>query len=144
MKTNAAPLDIVIFGLSITSAWGNGHATTYRALVRALAEKGHRVRFFERDMPWYAAHRDLPKPSYCETHLYSSFDEVSEYFDGEIRADLVMLGSYVPEGVRMAEWILSRATGMTAFYDIDTPVTLSSLERGECEYLTPALVPRFD
>jgi spore maturation protein CgeB len=144
MKDSGRGLDILIFGLSITSAWGNGHATTYRALVRALAQRGHRVRFFERDMPWYADNRDLPNPSYCETHLYSSFDELRKYFDADIEADLIMLGSYVPEAVRLAEWLLPRANGLTAFYDIDTPVTLSRLERGDCEYLNEALIPRFD
>jgi spore maturation protein CgeB len=137
-------LDIVVFGLSITSAWGNGHATTYRALLRALAERGHRVRFFERDMPWYAEHRDLPDPPYARTVLYSSLTELRERLGEEIRADLVMIGSYVPEAVRLAEWALPRATGLTAFYDIDTPVTVAHLERGDCEYLTAALVPRFD
>jgi hypothetical protein len=38
-----AQLDMVILGLSITSSWGNGHATTYHALCRALAERGHRI-----------------------------------------------------------------------------------------------------
>jgi spore maturation protein CgeB len=137
-------LDIVIFGLSITSAWGNGHATTYRALARALCERGHRVRFFERDQPWYAANRDLSDPPYAETHLYSSLEDLEAPFGGGIRADLVIIGSYVPEGVRLAEWALERAAGLTAFYDIDTPVTLASLERGACSYLTPDSIPRFD
>ncbi len=140
----ARALDIVVFGLSITSAWGNGHATTYRALLRALAERGHSVRFFERDMPWYAQHRDLPDPPYARTMLYSSLEELQERLGAEIRADLVIIGSYVPEAVRLAEWALPRATGLTAFYDIDTPVTVGHLERGDCEYLTPDLVPRFD
>ena len=137
-------LDIVVFGLSITSAWGNGHATTYRALLRALAERGHGVRFFERDMPWYAKHRDLPDPPYARTVLYSSLGELRERLGEEIHADLVVIGSYVPEAVRLAEWVLPRAAGLTAFYDIDTPVTVGHLERGDCEYLTPELVPRFD
>jgi spore maturation protein CgeB len=144
MSEAVRALDIVVFGLSITSAWGNGHATTYRALLRALAERGHTVRFFERDMPWYAKHRDLPDPPYARTQLYSSLAELHERFGGEIRADLVMIGSYVPEAVRLAEWALPRATGLTAFYDIDTPVTVAHLERGDCEYLTADLVPRFD
>ena len=144
MTETMRSLDIVVFGLSITSAWGNGHATTYRALLRALAERGHRVRFFERDMPWYAAHRDLPDPPYARTVLYSSLTELRERLGEEVRADLVMIGSYVPEAVRLAEWALPRATGLTAFYDIDTPVTVAHLERGDCEYLTAALVPRFD
>lgn len=137
-------LDIVVLGLSITSAWGNGHATTYRALLRALAERGHSVRFFERDVPWYAKHRDLPDPPYARTVLYSSLQELRERLGDEIQADLVMIGSYVPEAVRLAEWVLPRATGLTAFYDIDTPITVGHLERGDCEYLTPELVPRFD
>jgi len=65
-----APMDIVIFGLSLTSSWGNGHATTYRALIRGLADQGHRVLFLERDVPWYAAQRDLPDPQFCELVLY--------------------------------------------------------------------------
>jgi spore maturation protein CgeB len=137
-------LDILIFGLSITSAWGNGHATTYRALTRALTDRGHRVRFFERDAPWYAQNRDLANPLYARTRLYSTLNEIREQFPHEVRADLLIIGSYVPEAVRLAEWLLPRATGLTAFYDIDTPVTVAQLDRGECPYLTPDLVSRFD
>lgn len=138
------PLTIVVFGLSITSAWGNGHATTYRALLRALAERGHSVSFFERDTPWYAEHRDLPSPAYARTTLYSSLRELEQLLGDEIRADLLVIGSYVPEGARLARWLLPRAAGLTAFYDIDTPVTVAHLERGDCEYLDAELVPRFD
>jgi spore maturation protein CgeB len=140
----AEPLDIAIFGLSITSAWGNGHATTYRALTRALTERGHKVRFFERDMPWYVQHRDLPNPTCARTQLYSSIPELDERFGGELDADLVIIGSYVPEAVRLCEWLLPRVSGMTAFYDIDTPVTVAHLDRGDCQYLTPDLIPHFD
>jgi spore maturation protein CgeB len=138
------PLDIVIFGLAMTSAWGNGHATTYRALIRALAARGHRVRFFERDAPWYADNRDLPDPGYCQVQLYSCIPDLEQHFPEDIQADLVILGSFVPQGAALAEWILPRCGGLTAFYDIDTPVTLGKLERGECEYLNESLVPRFD
>jgi spore maturation protein CgeB len=138
------PLDIVIFGLSITSAWGNGHATTYRALARALSQRGHRVRFFERDMPWYADNRDLPRPPYCEAHLYSSVKQLEALFPGTLRADLVIFGSYVPEGASLAQALLPRVSGLTAFYDIDTPITVAKVERGECDYLNASLIPRFD
>ena len=146
MRADGSHLDIVIFGLSIPSAWGNGHATTYRALARALHDRGHRVRFFERDQPWYADNRDLEAPPYAETHLYTSLEELEQRFgfETEIAADLVMIGSYVHDGAQLAEWLLPRATGLTAFYDIDTPVTVARLERGECDYLEPALIPRFD
>jgi spore maturation protein CgeB len=136
---------IVFLGLSITSSWGNGHATNYRALVRELARRGHDVLFLERDMPWYAAHRDLPVPPWGRTELYTSLGDLHERFEDELRAaDLVVVGSYVPEGVAVAEWATSTADGATAFYDIDTPVTVAKLEAGDEEYLSRALVPRFD
>ncbi|MBI3543529.1 MAG: glycosyltransferase [Deltaproteobacteria bacterium] len=138
-------MKIVICGLSITSSWGNGHATTYRALVRELARRGHDVLFLEADRPWYASNRDLPSPSYCETELYETVDELKRRFAGAVRrADAVLVGSYVPEGARLVEWATRVARGVTAFYDIDTPVTMDSLARGDCEYLSPELIPRLD
>jgi spore maturation protein CgeB len=136
---------IVFLGLSITSSWGNGHATNYRALVRALAERGHAVLFLERDVPWYAAQRDLPVPPWGLTALYGSVEELRDEFEEEIRgADLVVVGSYVPDGVAVAEWVLDIASGVVAFWDIDTPVTVAKLEAGDAEYLSRELVPRFD
>lgn len=138
-------LDIVILGLSITSSWGNGHATTYRGLVAELDRRGHRVLFLERDVPWYADHRDLARPPYGRTALYGSLDELKSCFAAAVqRADTVIVGSYVPDGVAVGEWVIETAGGMTAFYDIDTPVTLARLERDDCDYLTPALIPRYD
>jgi spore maturation protein CgeB len=141
----AAPLDIVIIGLSITSSWGNGHATTYRGLVRALHARGHRVLFLERDAEWYASNRDLPHPTFCRTELYDSVAELSTRFTEDVRdADLVIVGSYVPNGDEVGEWVTRTAHGVTAFYDIDTPVTLAKLAQGTAGYLTRALVPRYD
>jgi spore maturation protein CgeB len=141
----AAPLDIVILGLSITSSWGNGHATTYRGLVRELAARGHRVTFLERDVPWYAENRDMPEPAGCTTLLYGARDELAARHAALVRdADVVIVGSYVPDGVEVGAWAASTATGVVAFYDIDTPVTLAKLARGEHEYLTPELVARYD
>lgn len=139
------PLRIVVIGLSITSSWGNGHATTFRSLVRALAERGHDVLFLERDAAWYAENRDLPEPPFGRTRLYGSLEELRDSFGDEVaRAELVVVGSYVPEGVAVGHWVTATATGVTAFYDIDTPVTLAALRRGDCDYLELALVPRFD
>ncbi|MHA3774647.1 CgeB family protein [Verrucomicrobiota bacterium sgz303538] len=138
-------MNIVILGLSITSSWGNGHATTYRGVVRELAARGHDVLFLERNQPWYAENRDLPNPPFCRTELYTSVRDLQERFASDIRnADCVVVGSYVPEGVIVGEWVTKTAGGVTAFYDIDTPVTLAKLERGEHEYLTPALIARYD
>jgi spore maturation protein CgeB len=140
-----APLDIVVFGLSITSAWGNGHATTYRALLKAVAARGSRVRFFERDVPWYAENRDLPRPSFAEVVLYGGLDELRQAHAEAVRdADVVIVGSYVPEGAALGAWARRTARGVVAFYDIDTPVTLAALARGGAEYLTAAQVSSYD
>jgi spore maturation protein CgeB len=138
-------MNITILGLSITSAWGNGHATNYRALVRALHRRGDQVTFLERDMPWYAEHRDLRAPPGCETHLYESVEALTGSFASTVRdADLVIVGSFVPEGVAVARWALDTARGAVAFYDIDTPITINKLRSGDTEYLSPELVERFE
>jgi spore maturation protein CgeB len=135
---------IVILGLSITSSWGNGHATTFRGLVRELTAAGHDVLFLERDQPWYAENRDLPNPPFGETQLYRSVAELQQRFVSDVReADCVIVGSYVPDGIEIGEWVTHTADGVTAFYDIDTPVTLAALARGTCEYLSVALVSRY-
>lgn len=137
-------LRIVIIGLSITSSWGNGHATTYRGLVRELARRGHDVLFLEADVPWYAANRDLPNPPYGRTELYQSVADLKGRFGGEVQsADVVIVGSYVQQGVEVGNWVTRAAGGLTAFYDIDTPVTLAKLARGDFEYLTPDLISHY-
>jgi spore maturation protein CgeB len=134
-------LRIVILGLSITSSWGNGHATTYRGLVRELVARGHEVLFLERDVPWYASHRDLPEPPYGRTELYAGLQDLRDRFTEAVRdADLVIVGSFVPEGVAVGDWVQATARGLTAFYDIDTPLTLARLARGEHDYLAPRQV----
>jgi spore maturation protein CgeB len=136
---------IVILGLSITSSWGNGHATTYRGLVRGLVKREHDVLFLERDKPWYASNRDLKSPPFGRTELYSSISDLKKRFTSELRAaNFVIVGSFVPEGVLVGEWVMATAKGPVAFYDIDTPVTLAKLDRGDTEYISPALVARYD
>ncbi len=134
-------MKIVILGLSITSSWGNGHATTYRALVRELTAAGHDVVFLERDQPWYAENRDLPQPPFGETQLYASVAELKREFGEQVRAaDAAIVGSYVPDGIEIGEWVTQQADGVTAFYDIDTPVTLAAVERGDCAYISADLI----
>ncbi|WP_438039031.1 CgeB family protein [Sorangium sp. So ce128] len=139
------PISFVFLGLSITSSWGNGHATTYRGLLRRLAQRGHSVLFLERDLSFYAENRDLPSPPYGRTELYRGLDDLRARFGGAVRdADLVVVGSYVPDGAEVGAWVTETARGKTAFYDIDTPVTLKQIERGGAAYLSPALIPRYD
>ncbi len=139
------PLDIVILGLSITSSWGNGHATTWRSLVRGLAARGHRILFLERDAPWYAGNRDEPKPDGATTVLYQSVDELIGTFEKQVaNASLVMVGSYVPDGIRIGEWVTSIANGVCAFYDIDTPITMRQLRAGGADYINADLISKYD
>src|SRR5215203_3282486 len=102
--TGERRLKIVIIGLTITSSWGNGHATTYRGLVRELVRRGHDVLFLEHDKPWYASNRDLPNPPFGRTALYESVEHLKDRFAVDVReADLVIVGSYVPEGVTVGQ-----------------------------------------
>lgn len=138
-------LDIVILGLSLSSAWGNGHATTFRALIRGLAAEGHRVLFLERDVPWYAPHRDLPDPDFCDFALYDGIEPMLDRFGVRLRrADAVIVGSYVPEGIALIDRLRSMGLRQLCFYDIDTPVTLQALDEGRCDYLAPRQIPLFD
>lgn len=116
----------------------------YRGLVRELSARGHEVLFLERDMPWYAVNRDLYAIPPARLALYSSVQQLKDRFAGEVRhADVVIVGSYVPEGVAVGEWVTATSCGLSVFYDIDTPVTLAKLGRGDLEYLSPALIPQY-
>jgi spore maturation protein CgeB len=125
-------MTIVIFGLTISSAWGNGHATLWRGLCRALHRRGHRVRFFEKDVPYYAGHRDLPRPDFCELSLYGDWPEVAAEAGRAVsHADAVVVTSYCPDGRAASGLALASNAAMKVFYDLDTPVTLAQLARGE-------------
>jgi len=136
-------MKLVVLGLSLSSSWGNGHATTYRALLKAFARRGHEILFLERDVPWYYNNRDIADPDYCRLQFYGSLEELRHWSDDIRDADAVIVGSYVPQGVEVARFIQRLARGITAFYDIDTPVTLAKLERRDFEYLRPEVIPDY-
>lgn len=137
-------LNIAVFGLSLSSSWGNGHATTWRALLSAMARRGHSITFYERDVPWYRTHRDLSSPDFCTLKLYSKLAALEVHARDVGAADVVIVGSYVPDGIDVASWIFRHASAPVCFYDIDTPVTLANLEQGTCTYLNEMLIRRFD
>jgi spore maturation protein CgeB len=130
-------MKITIFGLTITSSWGNGHATTFRALCRALHRRGHRIVFFERDQEWYAGNRDLPGPPYCDVRIFSAWEDALPSIRAELRdSDVAVVGSYVPDGIAALDEVLASRVPVKAFYDIDTPITLGLLRiEGETSYL---------
>jgi spore maturation protein CgeB len=143
MISSTAPrrLRLVFLGLSLSSSWGNGHATTYRALLRGLAARGHDLLFLERETPWYAGNRDLPDPDFCRLALYDSLDDLERW---RKEVDAVSRGSSGPAGGGAPRFVQRAARGVTAFYDIDTPVTLARLERGDREYLSREVIGGFD
>jgi spore maturation protein CgeB len=129
---------LVIFGLTVSSSWGNGHATHWRGIVRALAERGHQVTFFERDVPYYAAHRDLEQLPYADLVLYRDWPEVLPIATRSVRnADASIVTSYCPDAQTISD-LMSHAPGVRVFYDMDTPVTLERLARGEPVEYVPA------
>ena len=137
-------MKLVVLGLSLSSSWGNGHATTFRALLKSFARRGHKVLFLERDVPWYASQRDLTNPDWCRLAFYADLPGLDAWREEIAQADAVIVGSYVPEGVEVSRRVQNWARGTTGFYDIDTPVTLAKLERGDFEYLSPDVLPGFD
>jgi spore maturation protein CgeB len=125
-------MKIVIFGLTITSSWGNGHATLWRGLCKALSMEGHDVQFFERDVPYYAANRDLYEGPYGRIVLYQRWEEVRSLAARAARdADAVIVTSYCPDAIAAANLAFDTARGIRAFYDLDTPVTLARLDAGD-------------
>jgi spore maturation protein CgeB len=138
-------MKLVIFGLSVSSSWGNGHATLWRGLIRALARLGHRVIFYERDVPYYAEHRDLPYLPDGELKLYSHWEEIAPHASADLAdADVGIVTSYCADGIAAGDLVLSSA-GVRVFYDLDTPVTLEHVKRGKpIAYLGPAGLAGFD
>lgn len=123
---------IVIFGLSISSAWGNGHATLLRGLLRELHAAGNDIYFFERDVPYYAAHRDTAKFDYARLELYSDWDTTAAKASELLRdTDVAVVTSYCPDGAAAGELILQSKAQRKVFYDMDTPVTLAAIEAGQ-------------
>jgi spore maturation protein CgeB len=137
---------IVIFGLSISSSWGNGHATLWRGLCSALHGTGHRVVFFERDAPYYASHRDLHELHGGELVLYTDWsDAVARARDRIDAADAAMVTSFCPDGIAASDLILGSRVALRVFYDLDTPVTLAKLEAGEqLSWIGPRGLTDFD
>src|SRR5689334_19364572 len=139
-------MNLAIFGLTVSSSWGNGHATLWRGMCGALGRMGHRVTFFERDVPYYAACRDLHYlPGGGRLVLYPDWDQVlPEARRAVAEADVAMVTSYCPDAQVAADLVLS-SKALRVFYDLDTGVTLSRLRRGETvEYIGPRGLGDFD
>jgi spore maturation protein CgeB len=138
-------LKITIFGLTLSSSWGNGHATPYRAILRALSRRGHEITFYEKDVEYYALRRDFSSCDYAKLKLYSNWDEIRrEALKESAESDVVMTASFVPEGSRINDEVLELARPLKVFYDLDTPVTLNKLDSGRTDYIRADQLKRFD
>jgi spore maturation protein CgeB len=139
-------MNLVIFGLTISSSWGNGHATLWRGLCRALAARGHEVIFFERDVPYYAAHRDEARPLGCDLRLYRDWTAIENEAAAALeRADVAIVTSYCPDAQPATDLLVERRPQRLVFYDMDTPITLDRLDRGEAvPYLPTQGLGAFD
>ncbi len=138
-------MKIVIFGLTLSSSWGNGHATPYRAILRALHRRGHRIIFYEKDVEYYALRRDFRDCDYCDLILYRDWDEIRARAVNDVRsADAVIHASYCPDGARIIDEVAGAISGLHLFYDLDTPITLAKLVAGSAEYLRRDQIPYFD
>ncbi len=138
-------MKIVLYGLTITSSWGNGHATTYRSLCKALAARGHQIVFIECDVEWYRSNRDLPEPDFCTVILYEDWQTEHPRLIAQSQdADAVVIGSYFPDAIAATEQLLARNHGPILFYDIDTPITMAALRaQGRTDYLRADLIPHY-
>lgn len=138
-------MKIVLYGLTITSSWGNGHATTYRSLLKALARRGHSITFVEKDVEWYRSNRDLPEPPYCTVRLYEDWATEHPALLALSRdADAIVVGSYFPDAIAATEALHAAGLGPLLFYDIDTPITLAGLRaQGRTDYLRADLIPYY-
>jgi len=138
-------LKIAIFGLTISSSWGNGHATPYRAILRALHRNGHKIAFFEKDVPYYALRRDFKACDFCDLVLYSSWDEIRPFACRVVaESAAVIFASYCPDGARIIDDIIEINGPAKIFYDLDTPITLNGLVRGDLSYLRRDQISSFD
>lgn len=138
-------MKIVFFGLAITSSWGNGHATTYRSLLKGLARRGHKIHFIEKDLEWYRNNRDLPHPDFCTVHHYDDWRNSARAFLRLTKdADVIVIGSYFPDAIAATAAFFDAGRDPVIFYDIDTPVTIAQLKsRGSATYLDPAHIPHY-
>ena len=138
-------MKIVIFGLAITSSWGNGHATTFRSLCRALARRGHQIHFVEKNLEWFRDNRDMPHPEFCTVHLYTDWNESARKLMRLSKdADAIVVGSYFPDAIAATEALLEAGCGPLLFYDIDTPITIAKLRKErKAEYLDAKQIPKF-
>jgi spore maturation protein CgeB len=140
-------MNIAFFGSSLVSAYWNGAATYYRGVLRHLAERGHRITFYEPDAFERQQHRDIPDPDWARVVVYPATDQgVSRSLEDARGADLVVKASGVgvfDELLEAAVLDIRRADGLAVFWDVDAPATLDRMEADPKDPFR-SLVPKYD
>lgn len=132
---------IAWFGSSLVSSYWNGAATYYRGIVRALADRGHDVTFYEPDAYQRQAHRDIADPPWAEVVVWEPGEREAERLVRATRGvDVVVKSS----GVGVLDDVLERAVAgldgpMRVFWDVDAPATLAGMSAASA-----SRVPAFD
>lgn len=140
-------MKIVVFGLTVSSSWGNGHATLWRGLCSALSRQGHRIIFFERNTPYYAAARDLTAlPGRSELVIYGDWSEIAQRACWNLTdCDAAIVTSYCPDAITASNLVRESTAGLRVFYDLDSPITLARLAQGKkVEWIGPDGYRGFD
>src|SRR4051794_37691411 len=138
---------IAFFGSSLVSAYWNGAATYYRGIVKALADRGHQITFYEPDAYGRQQHRDIEDPSWATVVVYGA-DEGSALraVEDARGADLIVKAS----GVGIFDTLLEKAvlglknkSRTVAFWDVDAPATLDRVDSNPRDPFR-AMIPCFD
>ncbi len=138
-------LDIIVIGETLHSTYHNNLATNYRALIRELARLGHTVFFVEAQQEVYRVNRDLPSAPYCEYAKFADLDMLSDQFVDAVRvADLVILGSGVPDCAAIAEWLLATAEGVLVYLDYQPFHLLADLRQAPVANRAMQVLAGFD
>ena len=140
-------LSIAFFGSSLVSAYWNGAATYYRGIIRALAERGHRVTFYEPDAYDRQKNRDMDDPEWAKVVVYAPEQTALRLALESARdADLLIKTS----GIGIFDDVLESAVlsvkaphTMTAFWDVDAPATLDRVNTNPSDPFRE-LIPKYD
>jgi len=128
-------MNIAVFGLTVSSEWGNDHAKHWRGLGRALAKLGVRLTFFEKHHASFADARDGVTFPGIDVVLYDEWHAVERTARAAVaNADAAIVTSLCPDGPEAADLVRARSR-FAIFYDLDTPVTLGSLDDDRAGYL---------
>jgi len=140
-------MKIAFYGSSILSAYWNGAATYYRGILRALADRGHAITFYEPDAFDRQQHRDIEPPEWLRSVVYpatqAGLDSVLAEAGG---ADIVVKANGVGVFDReLLEGVLRHANrrALTIYWDVDAAATLDEMRRDPSHPVREAL-PRLD